>query len=347
MPAMELVVPGELQTLTGGYGYDRRMVEGLRARGWTVNVRTLEGGFPEPSPNALERAGRLLASLPDNSLVVVDGLAFGAMPDQAGREARRLRLVALVHHPLADETGLADETASRLESSERRALASARLVVVTSRATAANLSRFNVPRDRTAVVEPGTDRAALARGSGGAAVHLLCVAAIVHRKGHELLLNALAALRELNWHLICVGSGERDRSTFARVGRLIDELQLGDRVSLAGERDAQGVAEAYAAADVFVLATLHEGYGMAVAEALARGLPVVATPTGAIADLIAPDAGILVPPGDVDTLAAALRSVICSASTRASLAAGARRVRERLPTWDDQSAKLAEVLSGV
>ena len=357
MRSLVLIVPGQLDTLTGGYGYDRRMVEELCARGWRVAVRELGGEFPNPSAGALDRAGRLLSSLPDRSLVVIDGLAFGAMPDQAAREAGRLRLVALVHHPLAVETGLDRSTAARLESSERRALLTARLVIVTSRATVVNLSRYGVSLDRIAVVEPGTDRGPVSRGSGGASAHLLCVAAIVPRKGHDVLLHALAAIPERNWRLTCVGSVERDRPTVVRLRQVIEEHGLGDRVALVGERDAVGVAEAYDSADVFVLPTLHEGYGMAVAEALARGLPVISTPTGAIADLVASAggsqdrdahaAGILVPPGDVGALVAALRQVIGSAQIRDALAAGARRVRDRLPTWDDQSARMAEVLSGV
>ncbi|OFW28326.1 MAG: hypothetical protein A3H97_00090, partial [Acidobacteria bacterium RIFCSPLOWO2_02_FULL_65_29] len=291
----------------GGYGYDRRVVEGLRARGWDVGVHELEGEFPHPAARALDAAGGVLSSLPDRSLVVIDGLAFGAMPEQAAVEAGRLRLVALVHHPLAEETGLDDEAAAHLATSERRALATARLVIVTSRATATKLLRYDVPFDRIAVVEPGTDRAPLARGSGGASVQLLCVAAIVPRKGHEVLVKALAAMPERNWRLTCVGSIDRDPRTVARVRQLIAEHGLGDRVALAGERDAAGVADAYDRADAFVLPTLHEGYGMAVAEAVACGLPVIGTATGAIADLVASAgasrawdsaaAGILVPPG--------------------------------------------------
>ena len=357
MPSAVLVVPGALDTLTGGYGYDRRMVEGLRARGWTVDVREIGGDFPHPAEGALDEAGRVLSSLPDDAVAVVDGLAFGAMPAQAEREAERLRLVALVHHPLASESGLDRQAAARLESSERRALATARLVIVTSRATAAGLSGFHVPADRIAVVEPGTDRAPLSRGSGGPSVHLLCVAAIVPRKGHETLVKALAAIPDRNWRLTCVGSVERDRPAAARLRLVIDEDGLADRVLLAGEQGTAEVGAAYESADVFVLPTLHEGYGMAVAEALARGLPVISTPTGAIADLVAsaggPEdsdtgaAGILVPPGDVQALAAALRLVIGSARVRETLAVSARRVRDRLPTWDDQSARMAEVLSRV
>lgn len=347
MRKLFLIVPGSLETRTGGYGYDRRIVAGLRDRGWEVVVRELDDGFPQPTAAARAEADRVLAAMPDDAIVVVDGLAFGALPVEAARESGRLRLVALVHHPLAEETGLDPKTASDLEVSERRALASARRVVVTSRATAAALAGYGVAPDRLAVVEPGTDRAPLARGSRGGPVQLLVVAALVPRKGHDILLRALAAVPERDWRLTCVGSLERDPATVARVRARIRADALDDRVSLAGETDGTGVAAHYDAADLFVLPTRYEGYGMAVAEALARGIPVIGTPTGGIADLVGGGAGVLVPVGDVDALTAALSEVLRDKPMRERLAVGARRVRERLPTWDDAAARMATILEGV
>src|SRR5262245_26083252 len=211
MSALTFIVPGSLDTLTGGYGYDRRIVRGLRAAGWTVEVVELPGSFPYPTADALDDAARALASIPSDATVVIDGLACGAMPEQVEREAARLRIVALVHHPLAAETGLDQAVAEQLEAQERRALGGVRLVVVTSRATAAALAHYDVAGNRLRVVEPGTDQAPLARGSGTAVINLLCVAALVARKGHEILLRALAAVPQQHpWHLACVGSLDRD-----------------------------------------------------------------------------------------------------------------------------------------
>jgi glycosyltransferase involved in cell wall biosynthesis len=339
-----------LTTRTGGYIYDRRIVEGLRARGWVVDVRELDEDFPNPSARSRERAARVLGSLSDGALVLIDGLAFGALPGEAAREAARLRLVALVHHPLALETGLDRVQAAALEESERRALASARRVVVTSRATADGLVGYGVSLDRITVVEPGTDRAPLARGSGGGAVHLLCVASIVPRKGHERLVEALASVPERNWRLACVGSLERDVRTTERLRQLIEAHGLADRIALVGEQDAAGVAAAYDVADVFVSASEHEGYGMAVAEAIARGVPVVAVPTGAIPHLVGEGdtaAGILVTEATGFTLEMALSLVIRDPRARARLAEHARFRRDRLPTWDDAGTRMAEALTCV
>ncbi|HJZ73968.1 MAG TPA: glycosyltransferase family 4 protein [Vicinamibacterales bacterium] len=354
-----ILVPGDLATRTGGYAYDRRVVAGLRERGWHVQLVRLDDSFPVPTAAARHEAADALAMVPDRGLVLVDGLAFGALPDEALAHAARLALVALVHHPLALETGLDPRHTEALHASERRALSAARHVVVTSRGTAATLARYDVTADRITVVEPGTDPAPLAQlhrthaaradteQPTAVAVTLLCVGTLTPRKGYELLLDALAAVPRDTWRLRCAGSTDRDPATTARVRERLHDRRLAGRVELIGDMDTSQLAVEYDRADVFVLATLHEGYGMVVAEALARGLPIVSTATGAIPDLVGADAGIVVAPGDVGALANALARVISDAPLRARLAAAARRVRDRLPTWTDTVANMARVLTQV
>jgi glycosyltransferase involved in cell wall biosynthesis len=293
--------------------------------------------------------------------VLVDGLALGALPEEVEREAARLRIVALVHHPLAAETGIDPAAAATLEISEARALAAARAVVVTSHATAARLADDGVTADRITVVEPGTDAAPLSRGSGisqersamshqpsaishqPSEVTLLCVATLTPRKGHALLLSALASIPQHGWRLACAGSLDRDPATAARVRAQIRDLGLEDRVSLLGDLDQSALATQYDRADLFVLATLYEGYGMAVAEALARGLPVISTATGAIQDLVG-DAGVIVSPGDLQAFTAALSGVIGDPLLGATMRANACRRRGRLPTWEAAAAAMARTL---
>ncbi len=347
MRSLVLIVPGSLESLTGGYAYDRRMAAGLRALGWSVVVRELDGSFPFPAAAARDHAARVLAEIPDGATVLVDGLALGALPDEIERQSSRLRIVALVHLPLAAQIGIDPDTAARLKVTERRALAAVSHVVVTGSTTVAVLADYGVRPDRIAVVEPGTDRVPLARGSGGPLPHLLSVASLTPGKGHEILLRALARVSHRNWRLTCVGSLGRHPPTVERLRARLEEGGLEDRVSLVGEQDAARLDVSYDRADLFVLATLHETYGMAVAEALARGLPVISTTTGAIPDLVGRDAGLLAPPGDVEALAKALSRVLGDARVRDRLAEGARRARDRLPMWDAAFDKMAAVLERV
>ena len=341
------VVPGRIDTRTGGYIYDHRMTEGLRQQGWSVDVRELDGTFPYPTRAALEHATGVLAAVRDGAIVLVDGLALGAMPDLVEHEARRLCIVALVHLPLAADVGIDSEAAARLEAGERRALAASMLVIVTGKATLPLLAKYDLPRDRVIVVEPGTDRAPLARGSGGEVLQLLTVATLNPGKGHEILVRALAEVPQRNWHLTCAGSIKRHRATVYQLRAAVSRLSLEDRVAILGEVDALTLDDYYDSADLFVLATLQETYGMAVAEALARGLPVVSTATGAIPDLVGDDAGLLVPPGNMRALAEALTRVLGDAGLRVRLAEGARRVRERLPSWEHAFVNMNAALARV
>ncbi len=361
-PTLEFLLPGDPATRTGGYAYDRRIVAGLQALGWTVRVHRLAASFPFPDRAALDDAATCFAALPDGALVVVDGLAYGALPAIAAREAARLRLVALVHHPLARESGLDEPARVRLQASETEALRYARRVVVTGERTATDLAAWHVPRERIDVVPPGADRAPRARGSAPPAgdvatavatsheavpTTLLCVATLTPRKGHDLLLDALAGVGTHAWRLVCVGSADRSPATAAELRAQATRLGLDAQVCWRGELADADLAAAFDAADVFVLAAHHEGYGMAVAEALAHGLPVIATRVGAVEHLVGDDAGVLVPPGDAAALRAALARVLDDAPYRRRLAAGAARARQRLPTWADACAAFDRVLRTV
>ena len=359
MASVVLVVPGRLDARTGGTIYDRRIVEGLRHRGWRVHVAELDASFPCPTSSALAQADAALAAIPVGSIVIVDSLALGAMSALVTREAERVRLVALMHQPLAMAAGLEAGAAARFRENECRALGAAALVVVTGRAALDLIAPYGVTPDRIVVVEPGTDAAPRARGSrvdpatdtsvSGTPrpLQLLSVATVHPGKGHDLLLEALAAAPRRSWHLTCAGSLTRDPATVARLRDMVANLGLGDRVSFVGDLDRQELAACYDAADVFVLATRQETYGMAVAEAVARGLPVVATMTGAIPDLVGDSAGLLVPVGDKRALIDALSRVLQDGPLRSRLADGAWRARQQLPTWDAASDHMSTALRAV
>jgi len=347
LKSVHFLIPGDPDTRTGGYLYDRRIMAGLAVLGWQVELHRLDGSFPTPTPMALRQATEVLAALPDQALVVVDGLALGAMPDAVAPHRDRLRLVGLVHHPLALETGLDETRQQMLHASEREALRSVRHTIVTSPSTARALADYGVAPDRCTVVQPGTDPAPLATGSNGGEPALLCAASLTPRKGHAVLFRALARLKHLPWRLRCAGSATLDPATAARLRVLLDELALGDRVDMLGELNTDDLAGRYLESDLFVLPSFHEGYGMVLAEALARGLPIIGTTAGAIPDTVPANAGLLVPPGDEAALADALARVLTEPELRQRLAAGARAARETLPGWPTVCARFATTLNEV
>jgi glycosyltransferase involved in cell wall biosynthesis len=252
-------------------------------------------------------------------------------------------LVALVHHPLALESGLSADEAAGLHVSERVALAAARRVVTTSAATARLLTAdYCIASERLSVVEPGTDRGDARPRKNDDAVALLAVGAVVERKGYDLLVAALAKLKHLSWRLVIAGDHGRSPEAFRRLEADIAWFGLADRITLLGAVSAQQLASLYATSDLFVLPSRFEGYGMAFAEAIAHGLPVIGTTAGAIPQTVPAGAGILVRPDDVDALASALRRLIENPHERERLAAGARAAT--FPSWKEQAALFAGVL---
>jgi glycosyltransferase involved in cell wall biosynthesis len=356
MSSIDLVVPGDIDTPTGGYIYDREILAGLRALHWRTAVHALDASFPQPTPAAARAARATFAALPDDSLVVIDGLALPGLERILHDEQRRLRLVALVHHPVALETGLDPDLARRFEDAERRALALVRRVITTSQWTARALARYDVPVSALRVIEPGVGRRTMhgstdprgatpAEGAAAATLRLLCVATLTPRKGHALLFDALGELRDRRWHLTCAGSLLRDPAHVAALEHQLDRLRLGSRVSLLGDLDSDALEREYERADVFVLPSYLEGYGMALAEAVAHGLPVVSTTAGAIPETVPAGTGLLVPPGDSRALTAALASLMDDAAKRAALAENARTARASLPTWKGAAKKFAAALA--
>ena len=336
---LHLIAPGPLDQRTGGYLYDARIAEGLRALGWTVIAHGLEGRFPEGDPCAESSLARTLEGIAQGAWVVLDGLAMSFLPDPLRAHRDRLGLIALIHHPLADETGLGPAARARLVRLESEALAECAGVVVTSAFTARRLGEYGVPASRIRVVPPGTDPAQAAVGPGpGKSPRLLCVGSVSPRKGQDVLVRALARVADLRWSCLCAGSLTRAPQFADSVLGLVRELGLEDRIEFPGELGAPELDTVYHSASIFVLATHFEGYGMVLAEALARGLPVLSTRGGAVPDTLPPEAGVLVPPGDERSLAAALRELLSGsegAARRAALAEASLRHGRSLPTWGD------------
>jgi glycosyltransferase involved in cell wall biosynthesis len=341
-------VPGDLGAPTGGYAYDRRMIAELQKLGWQVDVIGLGDGFPRPSTEIKAAARERLAAVPKDCPIIVDGLAFGVMSEAANELRERNPILALVHHPLALETGLAPADAEALKTSERKALEAARGVIVSSPSTATLLTDdYDVPPDIITVACPGTDGGETAKGSQDGIVRLLSVGSVVPRKGYDVLIEALAPLAALPWRLTIVGDRTRDEAAAAQLDADIASHRLADRIEVLGALPADRLATLYVGADLFVLASRFEGYGMAFAEALVHGLPVIGTTAGAIPDTVPPDAGVLIEPNDVKALTRTLRMLIENPKERQWFASGARAAGDALPAWEESAALMAGAIEAL
>lgn len=352
---LSMIVPGDPDQRTGGYVYDRQIVEELRRQGRSVEVVGLAGQFPLADPRAAESMQAALAALPDGAAVVIDGLALGGVPEAVEPHARRLDLSALVHHPLADETGLSEQARGRLLDSERRALVLCRRIIVTSDFTARRLRELGLTDRQAFVVRPGVVATALAPAAHArlegepepAEQHLLCVASLTPRKGQDVLLAALAGLPRSGWRCRLSGSDQRDPVFAEQIRTQLECMDLADRVELPGERDDAELVADYAWATACVLPSHYEGYGMVVSEALAHGLPVIGTTGGALAETLPAAAGLRVAPNDIDQLRAAIRRWLSEPQLRRDLTQGAVRLRADLPSWAHSARQFAAALEHI
>ena len=341
-------VPGDLNTRTGGFIYDRRVIEALQGGILPVQVLMWRANFPHPTEHERDAVTASLAGLPDDSVVLVDGLAFGALPGVMLAHERRLRLIALVHHPLGYETGLPPEVRRRLIEAERQAFPAARHVITTSAMTAQSLMEdFGVPPNRLTIALPGGDLP-VARPQlrpSDAPPLLLSAGSVIPRKGHDLLVQALGEIGDLPWNCMIAGSLTRDPGAAAQLRAQLAASHVAARICLLGE--IEDLQPLYAQADIFVLASHYEGYGMVFAEALRHGLPIIGTTGGAIPEVVPADAGLLVAPRNVPQLAAALRDMLTNTALRQALAAGARKAGLALPSWHETARVIAGVVSSL
>ncbi|MFJ8147950.1 glycosyltransferase family 4 protein [Streptomyces sp. NPDC096048] len=350
--SVHFVMPGGVDdpaAPSGGNAYDRRVRLDLPGFGWRVRGLPVAGDWPQPDDAARAELARVLRRLPDGAVVLLDGLVACGVPEIVVPEAERLRMAVLVHLPLGDETGLDLAVAAERDARERAVLRAVPAVVATSDWAVRRLvSHHGLDPARVHVAAPGADIAPLAPGTDGVS-RLLCVAAVTPRKGQHRLVEALAAVADLPWHCVCVGGLGQDPEYVDRLRALIARHGLEDRLVLAGPRAGAELDATYSTADLMVLTSYAETYGMAVTEALARGIPVLATDVGGLPEAVgrAPDGGvpgILVPPEDPVALAAELRGWFGEADVRRRLKAAARGRRAALDGWATTARSLAGVL---
>lgn len=340
------LIPGDIDLPTGGYAYDRRVLGLLEAHGVVARHVALSARYPSPGEADLAATLAAVQSLPSDSVLLIDGLAYGAMPTSLIAGFRR-PVVALCHHPLALEAGLSEMRQAALRASETEALAKAHHVVVTSPATRALLVRdFGVPAGRITVAIPGTDPAPRSQGSDHG-TRLLAVGSIVPRKGYDILIEALAQLSDLDWSLTIVGAADRSPATADALVAQISAHGLASRVTLAGALSNAGLSLQYGEADIFVMPSLFEGYGMVLAEAMARGLPIVCTTGGAAAETAPDSAAIKVPPGDTIALSDAIARVLCDRALKAAMAKASWSAGQTLPRWEDTARLVAGAIRKV
>lgn len=341
-PAAAFAIPGDATQKTGGYIYEYALLQALQRNGWDMTHLELGAGFPNPSTEETAAAIATMASLPQDMPLIIDGLVFGSI-ETAGLRMVKAPVVAMIHHPLGLETGLTTAQSRFLLQREADNLRLAEAVLVPSPHTARILvQQFDVPAHKITIVPPGFRPADPTRKPLSPPL-ILSVGLLAERKGHDVLVAALGRIRDLNWQAQIVGKAH-DPAVERALRRQVEELNLGDRVTLTGLLADDEVIERYRAATLFALATRYEGYGIVLGEAMLHGLPIVTCRTGAVPDTVAPGAGILVPVDDVEAFAQAMRSVLTDEPVRGTMSRLSAEAGRKLDSWDDTVELVSEVL---
>jgi glycosyltransferase involved in cell wall biosynthesis len=339
------VVPGDINTLTGGYIYDRTVFDGLRTLGVDMTLVELGTSFPNPSDEDLAQAAQKLAAIEADRPMIFDGLAFGAI-DQAILGLVKPPIVAMIHHPLALESGISLDERNLLFENERRNLRHAAHIVVPSPHTAQTLMQdYGVDESQITIARPGTHPVSETAQPADPPM-ILAVGIQVPRKGHDVLLKALSQMKHLEWQAVIAGGIHNDAYAQDLIA-LLDECGVKDRVRFVGRVPKADLGTLYAQARIFALATRYEGYGIVFDEAMVHGLPIVTCRVGAVPDTVDPNAGILVEPDDPDAFAAALIEVLENAPLRDRMAKASASAGAALPTWGDTVDLFDNVLNRV
>ncbi len=346
MTRIVFAIPGELETPTGGFVYARNILPAL-SRTMDIDVCALPASYPFPTPADIDVSRRALTdAMSADAILLIDGLALGAF-DAEMLDGLEARFVALVHHPLGLEEGLTTAQKDAFLASERAALGKAQHVIVTSRATASTIRElFQVSGDKITVAEPGVLRGKRAT-LNGEPPHLVCVGAITPRKGFATLVDALNAVIDLPWRATFTGALHRSPQTAQALREQIARYGLDSRIVITGPLNETELSALYTTGDMFALASRYEGYGMAFAEAMAHGLPAVASGEGAVRDTVPDAAGIYVETLEAVDFAAALRTLLTDPEVRRQKAEGAWQHAQALPSWDETASVVARVLKAV
>lgn len=336
-------IPGDITQKTGGYIYERKLLEGLRAAGHPVEHIAVAGTFPDPSADEMEDALSKMAGVPDGVPLIIDGLLFGGMAT-SGFARIKAPVIAMIHHPLGLETGLSQTRSRHLLALEKANLAYARHVLVPSAHTAKTLiDGFNVPPERITIAPPGFALAKPRLERPGPPL-ILSVGLLAARKGHDVLVDALAQMTDLDWHCEIVG-GTHDRAVEQALVDQIEALGLSQRIHMAGLVSDQMLSDLFRSAHIFALATRYEGYGMVFGDAMRHGLPIVTCAAGAVPDTVPDSAGTLTPVDDPSAFASALRTYLTDPTAHARASEGSAAAGRTLSDWSRTAAAASEVIS--
>jgi glycosyltransferase involved in cell wall biosynthesis len=327
------LIPGEFSKLTGGYVYDRYITAGLIKKGHNVTIHQLEEDFPFPGEKSIDQCAEIFRQIPAGEPVIIDSLAFGPMYPVLSGDHGKHPIVALMHLPLTLNPGYSSHQKNQLKQMEKSAFPLANKIVVTSEYTARMVSQLGVSFSDIEVIIPGVEAIGPKPSYPSNPRRLLCVASYLPSKGQDILIKALSPLISKDWILDCYGQQDLDRDYVTSLFSLVRDNNLNDRVFIHGPASGEELSAAYLDAELFILPSVFETYGMVLTEALAHGVPVITTTGGGIPETVPPSMGKFFNPGDVYALHSILESLLENSVLYGKLTGEAAKYHIQAHSW--------------
>lgn len=321
---------------TGGFVYNNRLAAALAVQAGRFLTLSVPAGFPSIAAPVRARLAAAFAALPPDTFLVGDHLHFADLAPELAQ--RHFRVAAVFHHARSIEDTVGGRQADR--AAEQRGFDACDCILVSSQTTATYVQcQHGVLPQKIVVAIPGDDPVSRSPGPSSATRLLVTVGAVIPRKRHDYLAAVATRLRAPDWQWIIAGDLARDPEWMGKVRAAIDAAGLRERVRLAGAVSGAELESLWQRAGVCVAASHYEGYGMALAEALRRGVPVVTTASGAVGEW-ARGGVVIAPDDDAETFARALDVLLLDPAVRQRMSDAAWAFGSALPTW-------AQTFSGI
>jgi glycosyltransferase involved in cell wall biosynthesis len=331
---------------TGGFVYNSRLTEALARQGGRILPIGIETAFPTIGQEALAALAPNLSAIGGNGLLLTDHIHVCQLLPLLRHAA--FPVVSVFHHSLIVEHGNPhDEEGLRLSRMEGEALAASQGIIATSQESRRYLEEhYSIDAKRIRVAVPGNERASRSVVGATRPLQILSIGAVIPRKRYDYILEAASRLRATDWRWRIAGDPNRYPELVAQLRRSIADLGLGGRVELLGEVSDSDLASLWQTTSLFVAASRYEGYGMAVAEALSRGVPVVTTDSGAVATWAS--GGVIgAPADDAPATAALIDALLADPERLATEAERAWRFGQSLRTWEETFEGMGEWIGGL
>jgi glycosyltransferase involved in cell wall biosynthesis len=325
------LITGNLHSLTGGYLYNTHMINGLKEKGYTVNVLATDWQWKDI--DELEKICRYnLEKLPHGTCIVVDSLILASLHQIIQEFRKRLIFLGLIHLPSSYD--ILSGVQGELAREELIALDHVRQVIVTGRFTFDLLCHAGLNPVKIRIVEPGTDLFPRKKRYKAVPSELLCISNYSSLKAQDMMIRALYRLADRDWTLHLYGSMDRDREYTASVRSLIQQLKMEHRIYMHGIVERDEISGVFLNADLFLLPSLFESYGMVLTESLAHGIPVVTTLAGNLPCTVPAGMGLLIEPGNEEQLAEAICSLFDDPKKYSNLCAAASQYFRQVRSWE-------------